>query len=77
MAGSAATGLVTANPAMGAAGLVSSEPVEKRGKNPQEAADQIGVARIVIVVDRHGEVIEGSQRVAVFGLEEAQVGRKV
>ena len=64
-------------PGDGGRRLVSSEPVEKHGKNSQEGADHVGIARVVIVADRQGEVIEGSQRVAVFGREEAQVGRKV
>jgi hypothetical protein len=75
MKGSAARGLVTANPAMLAAGSYRSS----RSKTRQETTalrDHLGVARDVIVADRHGEVIEGCKRVAVFGLHAAQIARK-
>ena len=62
---------------MVAAGSYRPSRSKNAARNRQGAADHVGVARVVIVADRHGEVIEGSQRVAVFGLEAAQVGRKV
>ncbi|MDT5351641.1 MAG: hypothetical protein QOJ56_173 [Mycobacterium sp.] len=38
----------------------------------QRGADRRGVARIVVVADRQRDVIERSQRVAVFGLKSCQ-----
>ena len=63
-------------PGDGGRWFIASEPVEKGGEDSQRAKDQGGVARVVVVADRHSEILEGDERVAVLGLEVGQTGRQ-
>ena len=56
--------------------FVVSEPVQEGGEDSQ-GADDVGGARVVIMADRHSEVIESGQRVTGFGFEAGQTDRQV
>ena len=66
-----------AKPAMVAA--ASWRPSRSRhGREGSQNGPQIGgVTRVVVIADRHSEVFERGQRVAVFGFESGQSGRQM
>jgi hypothetical protein len=58
-------------------GFVASESVEEGGEDGQRGSHRGRVARVVVVADRHSDVPERGLRVAVPGLDAAQVGRQL
>ena len=49
--------------------LIPLNPVQTGCENPQGAVCLDDVARVVVIADRHSDVIERGQRVAVLGLD--------
>jgi hypothetical protein len=57
--------------------FVAFEPVEEGSEHSQGDTRSGGVGRVVVVADRHSEVLERGQRVAVFGLKPGEDARQV